>query len=50
VFAIEGHAWQREPYVDDSDRISWTYQADPMNLNASPYPGQNAMSQWVGSQ
>ena len=34
VFALDGHAWAREPYADESDRI---------------VPG-NSVSQWVGSQ
>jgi hypothetical protein len=53
VFAIDGHSWQREPYVNDSDRISWTDEADPTTLDDQPdglAPGRNLTSQWVGSQ
>ena len=53
VFAVDGHAWQREPYVNDSDRISWTFQDDPTTLDTAPdglAPGRNLVSQWVGSQ
>jgi hypothetical protein len=54
VFAIHGHAWQREPYLQNSDRLNFgPPPADPTVLNKEPdgiSPGHNNMSWWVGSQ
>jgi hypothetical protein len=54
VFTIQGHAWQREPYLQNSDRLNWgSPPADPTVLNKEPdgiSPGWNNMSWWVGSQ
>jgi manganese oxidase len=54
VFTVQGHAWQREPYLNNSDRLNWgSPPADPTVLNKEPNgisPGWNNMSWWVGSQ
>ena len=54
VFTIHGHAWQRQPYLDNSDRLNFgPPPADPTVLNLQPdgiSPGHNNMSWWVGSQ
>jgi hypothetical protein len=54
VFTVHGHAWQRQPYLDNSDRLNFgPPPADPTVLNVEPggiSPGHNNMSFWVGSQ
>lgn len=54
VFSIHGHAWQREPYLNNSDRLNFgSPPADPTVLNLEPdgiSPGHNNMSFWVGGQ
>jgi hypothetical protein len=54
VFTIQGHAWQREPYLNNSDRLNWgSPPDDPTVLNREPdgiSPGWNNMSWWVSSQ
>ncbi len=50
VFAVNGHAWQREPYVANSDEIGSDWRThDPLDL-ASPTTGHNMTSWWTGSQ
>jgi manganese oxidase len=54
VFTVHGHAWQREPYLNDSDRLNYGPPPDdPTVLNKEPNgisPGHNNMSWWVGAQ
>jgi hypothetical protein len=53
VFTIQGHAWQREPYLQNSDRLNFGPPPDPTVLNTDPdgiSGGFNVMSWWVGSQ
>ncbi|HZD75184.1 MAG TPA: hypothetical protein VE776_15055, partial [Actinomycetota bacterium] len=54
VFTVHGHVWQREPYLNNSDRLNWgSPPADPTVLNKEPdgiSPGWNNMSWWVSSQ
>jgi hypothetical protein len=53
VFTIQGHAWQREPYLQNSDRLNFGHPPNPTVLNNEPdgiSPGWNNMSWWVGSQ
>jgi hypothetical protein len=54
VFTIQGHAWQREPYLQHSDRLNYgPPPADPTVLNGDPdgiSNGFNVMSWWVSSQ
>jgi hypothetical protein len=59
VFAVNGHVWQREPYVGGTDqlfspRIAWTFHDDPTVLNVGnadgTMPGHNMVSQWVSAQ
>jgi manganese oxidase len=54
VFTIHGHAWQRAPYLNNSDRLNFgPPPADPTVLNLDPggiSPGHNNMSWWVGAQ
>jgi hypothetical protein len=54
VFTIQGHAWQRQPYLNNSDRLNFgPPPADPTVLNNEPNgisPGHNNISFWVGSQ
>jgi hypothetical protein len=54
VFNVHGHAWQRQPYLNNSDRLNFgPPPADPTVLNLEPdgiSPGHNNMSFWVGSQ
>jgi alpha-tubulin suppressor-like RCC1 family protein len=54
VFNTHGHAWQRQPYLNNSDRLNFgPPPADPTVLNLEPNgisPGHNNISFWVGSQ
>jgi len=54
VFTVHGHSWQREPYLNNSDRLNYGPPPDdPTVLNKEPdgiSPGHNNMSWWVGSQ
>jgi hypothetical protein len=53
VFSVHGHTWQREPYLDNSDRLNYGPPPDPTVLNKEPdgiSPGHNNMSWWVGAQ
>jgi len=54
VFAIHGHAWQRQPYLNNSDRLNFgPPPVDPTVLNLEPNgisPGHNNASFWVGTQ
>jgi len=59
VFVVNGHVWQREPYVGGTDqlgspRISWNFHDDPTVLNVGAadgtMPGHNMVSQWVSAQ
>jgi len=65
VFALDGHAWQRQPYYQNSDRQAGTDPLpDPTRLcgsatdpdctndtnNDGVTPGQNLISPWVGAQ
>jgi hypothetical protein len=54
VFSVHGHAWQREPYLNDSDRLNYgPPPADPTVLNREPdgiSAGHNNASWWVGAQ
>lgn len=56
VFTVQGHAWQREPYVlgdASSQQIAWTFHADPTNLfGADPDggAGHNLVGWWTGTQ
>jgi hypothetical protein len=48
--AVHGHNWQREPYVQGSNRESWTVHDDPTTFGDPNATGHNDVSQWVGSQ
>ena len=50
VFTLNGNAWQREPYVQNSDRIAWAVRDDPTTLNTPTPDGVNDVSWWVSSQ
>jgi hypothetical protein len=54
VLNVHGHAWQRAPYLNNSDRLNFgPPPADPTVLNLEPNgisPGHNNASFWVGSQ
>ena len=54
VFSVHGHAWQREPYLNDSDRLNYgPPPADPTVLNREAdgiSAGHNNASWWVGAQ
>jgi manganese oxidase len=59
-FTTHGHPWQRQPHVDGSDRISWTFHDDPTVLNTADemvggrhsgeMPGHNMVGWWISSQ
>jgi hypothetical protein len=54
-FEVEGHTWQREPYLQNSTRMNFGAPPDdPTVLNIYPNgitpDGFNLMSWWVGSQ
>ena len=49
VWSITGHAWQREPYVLGSDRISWAAPTDG-DLSGPPAPGESRAPWWSGAQ
>jgi alpha-tubulin suppressor-like RCC1 family protein len=54
VLSIHGHAWQRQPYLNNSDRLNFgPPPADPTVLDTEPdgiSPGHNNMSFWTGGQ
>ncbi len=50
VFTLNGNAWQREPYVQNSDRIAWAVRDDPTTLNTPTPDGVNDVSWWISSQ
>ena len=60
-FTTHGHPWQRQPYVEGSDRISWNFHDDPTVLNGQDQPnsqgrhsgemnGHNMVGWWITSQ
>jgi hypothetical protein len=54
VWSIDGHVWQREPYLDNSYRENWTSHDDPTTLNTDGPPGvmdgHNMTSWFVSTQ
>jgi len=55
VFSIDGHVWQREPYLSSSDRANWTSHDDPTTLNvdtptAGVMDGHNMASWFISTQ
>jgi len=54
VITVNGHTWQQQPAVTTaggapSDRISWTFHADPTTQNTDPMPGHSMISWWTDS-
>ena len=54
VWSIDGHVWQREPYMNSSDRENWTSHDDPTTLNTDGPPGvmngHNMVSWFISAQ
>ncbi|HEX9260883.1 MAG TPA: Ig-like domain-containing protein, partial [Acidimicrobiales bacterium] len=59
-FTTHGHPWQRQPYVQRSDRMSWTFHDDPTRLDLQDavdedrhtgiMGGHNMVGWWISSQ
>ncbi len=60
-FTTHGHPWQRQPYTDGSDRISWSFHDDPTDLatadeqdghgrHTGEMEGHNMVGWWISSQ
>jgi hypothetical protein len=55
VMTVNGHTWQQQPAITTSataapsDRLSWTFHADPTTQNIEPMPGHNMISWWTDS-
>ncbi len=51
---ISGHPWQRAPYVQTgtvpSDRLTWSFAADPTDRGGPAASGANPASWWITSQ
>jgi hypothetical protein len=48
-FTVHGHPWQRQPYIDASNRLNRDFHENPTNLGGD-MDGHNMTSWWIGSQ